>query len=268
MPTPYTAFPNRLRRQLKAGERLIGCWLSLGSPITTEVVGVAGFDWLLLDSEHAPNDVLSLIPQLMALKDSASAPVVRPPWNDTVLIKRLLDAGCHNFLIPFVETAEQARSAVAATRYPPQGVRGVSVSQRGNRYGSVPDYLQQANEQITLVVQIESRAGVAAAAEIAAVEGIDGLFIGPADLAAAYGHLGNSAHPEVQQAMLQVHEAARGAGKATGILATVEADARRYLDMGMSFVAVGSDLGLLRMQSQALCDKYRDPGRKPIASQY
>jgi 2-dehydro-3-deoxyglucarate aldolase len=147
-------------------------------------------------------------------------------------------------------------------------VRGVSVSQRGNRYGSVPDYLQQANEQITLVVQIESRAGVAAAAEIAAVEGIDGLFIGPADLAAAYGHLGNSAHAEVQQAMVQVHEAARAAGKATGILATVEADARRYLDMGMSFVAVGSDLGLLRMQSQALCDKYRDPGRKPIASQY
>jgi 2-dehydro-3-deoxyglucarate aldolase len=268
MPTPYTAFPNRLRQQLKAGERLIGCWLSLGSPITTEVVGVAGFDWLLLDLEHAPNDVLSLIPQLMALKGSASAPVVRPPWNDTVLIKRLLDAGCNNFLIPFVETAEQARSAVAATRYPPQGVRGVSVSQRGNRYGSVPDYLQQVNEQIVVVVQIESRAGVAAAAEIAAVEGIDGLFIGPADLAAAYGHLGNSAHPDVQQAMVQVHKAARAAGKSTGILATVEADARRYLDMGMSFVAVGSDLGLLRMHSQALCDKYRDPGRTAIASQY
>jgi 2-dehydro-3-deoxyglucarate aldolase len=126
----------------------------------------------------------------------------------------------------------------------------------GNLYGSLSNYLQQANEQITLVVQIESRAGVAAAAEIAAVEGIDGLFIGPADLAAAYGHLGNSAHPDVQQAMVQVHEAARAAGKATGILATVEADARRYLDMGMSFVAVGSDLALLRMHSQALRDKF------------
>ena len=268
MSTPYTAFPNRLRQQLKAGERLIGCWLSLGSPITTEVVGVAGFDWLLLDAEHAPNDVLSLIPQLMALKDSPSAPVVRPPWNDTVLIKRLLDAGCHNFLIPFVETAAQARAAVAATRYPPAGVRGVSVSQRGNRYGSVPDYFAQVNEQITVVVQIESRAGVAAAADIAAVEGIDALFIGPGDLAAAYGHLGNPAHAEVQQAVQQVHQAARGAGKATGILATVEADARRYLDMGMNFVAVGSDLGVLRMQSQALCDKYRDPNRAPIAAQY
>lgn len=268
MTTPYTAFPNRLRQQLKAGERLIGCWLSLGSPITTEVVGVAGFDWLLLDAEHAPNDVLSLIPQLMALKDSASAPVVRPPWNDTVLIKRLLDAGCHNFLIPFVETAEQARAAVAATRYPPLGVRGVSVSQRGNRYGSVPGYFEQANEQIALVVQIESRAGVAAAAEIAAVDGVDGLFIGPSDLAAAYGHLGNPAHAAVQQAIAQVHQAARAAGKATGILAPVEADARRYLDMGMSFVAVGSDLGVLRMQTQALCDKYRDPNRAPIAAQY
>jgi 2-dehydro-3-deoxyglucarate aldolase len=268
MSKPYAAFPNRLRQQLRNGERLIGCWLSLGSPIATEVVGVAGFDWLLLDAEHAPNDVLSLIPQLMALKDSPSAPVVRPPWNDTVLVKRLLDAGCHNFLIPFIESAEQARSAVAATRYPPQGVRGVSVSQRSNRYGSVPGYFEQVNEQIAVVVQIESRAGVAAADQIAAVDGIDGLFIGPSDLAAAYGHLGNPAHAEVQQAIVQVHQAARAAGKATGILAPAEADARRYLDMGMNFVAVGSDLGVLRMQTQTLRDKYIDPNRGPIAAQY
>ena len=201
MTTPNPAFPNRFRQQLLAGETLIGCWLSLGSPITTEVVGVAGFDWLLLDAEHAPNDVLSLIPQLMALKDSPSAPVVRPPWNDTVVIKRLLDAGFHNFLIPFVETADQARAAVAATRYPPQGVRGVSVSQRGNRYGAVTDYFARINEQIAVIVQVESRAGVAAAAEIAAVDGVDGLFIGPSDLAAGYGQLGNPGHPEVQQAI-------------------------------------------------------------------
>jgi 2-dehydro-3-deoxyglucarate aldolase len=268
MRAPYTAFPNGFRRRLLARERLIGCWLSLGSPITTEVVGVAGFDWLLLDADHAPNDVLSLIPQLMALKDSASAPVVRPPWNDTVVIKRLLDAGCHNFLIPFVETAEQARAAVAATRYPPAGVRGVSVSQRSNRYGAVPDYFASINEQVAVVVQIESRAGVAAAAEIAAVEGIDALFIGPSDLAAAYGHLGNAAHAEVQAAIAAVHAAARAAGKATGILSPVEADARRYLDMGMSLVAVGSDLGVLRTQTQALCDKYRDPARAALAAQY
>ena len=268
MTTPNPAFPNRFRQQLLAGETLIGCWLSLGSPITTEVVGVAGFDWLLLDAEHAPNDVLSLIPQLMALKDSPSAPVVRPPWNDTVVIKRLLDAGFHNFLIPFVESADQARAAVAATRYPPQGVRGVSVSQRGNRYGAVTDYFARINEQIAVIVQVESRAGVAAAAEIAAVDGVDGLFIGPSDLAAGYGQLGNPGHPEVQQAIAQVHAAAQAAGKATGILSPAESDARRYLQMGMRFVAVGSDLGVLRMQTQALCDRYRDPTRAPIAAQY
>ena len=127
---PYTGIPNRFRQALLARQRLIGCWCSLANPVTTEVLGLAGFDWLLLDAEHAPNDVTTLIPQLMALKDSASAPVVRPPWNDTVVIKRLLDAGFYNFLIPFVESADEARRAVAATRYPPAGVRGVSVSQR------------------------------------------------------------------------------------------------------------------------------------------
>jgi 2-dehydro-3-deoxyglucarate aldolase len=266
--TPYTAFPNSFRRRLLAHERLIGCWLSLGSPITTEVVGVAGFDWLLLDLEHAPNDVLTLVPQLMALKDSSSAPVVRPPWNDTVIIKRLLDAGCHNFLIPMVENAEQAAAAVAATRYPPQGVRGVSVSQRSNRYGAEPDYFKKVNDQISVVVQIETRAGVAAAAQIAAVDGIDCLFVGPSDLAAAYGHLGNPNHPEVQEAIAQVQAAATAAAKPTGILAPAEADARRYLAQGLGFVAVGSDLGVLRMQTQALADKYRNPGAGPLAAQY
>jgi 2-dehydro-3-deoxyglucarate aldolase len=266
--TPYTPFPNRFRQDLIAGKRLIGCWASLGSPITTEVLGVAGFDWILLDAEHAPNDVLTLVPQLMALKDSVSAPVVRPPSNDVVVIKRLLDAGFHNFLVPFVEDADEARRAVAATRYPPAGVRGVSVSQRSNRYGAVPDYFRIVNDTIAVMVQIESRAGVRAAASIAAVDGVDGLFIGPSDLAAAYGYLGAAGHPEVQEAMAQVIAAARSAGKPVGILAPVEADARRYLAMGASFVAVGSDLGVLRMATQALCDKYRDAGAAPVAAQY
>jgi len=255
---PYSAFPNRFRERLCAGERLIGCWCSLASPITTEVLGLAGFDWLLLDGEHSPNDVLTFIPQLMALKDSGSAPVVRPPWNDAIEIKRLMDAGFYNFLIPMVETVEAARAAVAATRYPPQGIRGVSTSQRGNRYGTIPDYLQKANDQACVLVQIESRKGLGAAAEIAAVEGVDGVFIGPADLAAALGHLGNPAHPDVQQAIAQIAKAVRGAGKALGTLAAVEADARRYMELGATFVAVGSDLGLFRMATQALRDKYRD----------
>lgn len=253
---PYTGIPNRFRQKLLARERLIGCWCSLANPVTTEVLGLAGFDWLLLDAEHAPNDVGTLIPQLMALKDSASAPVVRPPWNDAVIIKRLLDAGFYNFLIPFVESEEEARRAVAATRYPPAGVRGVSVSQRHNRYGTVPDYLKSVNDHVAVMVQIESAAGLAAVDAIAAVDGVDGIFVGPSDLAAALGHLGNAAHAEVQKAIRHIFERARSAGKASGILAPVEADARRYIDWGADFVAVGSDLGLFRSATQALRDKF------------
>ena len=149
---PYSAFPNQFRRDLIDNKKLIGCWCSLGSPITTEILGLAGFDWLLLDGEHSPNDVLSFIPQLMALKDSSSAPVVRPQWNDTVMIKRLLDAGFYNFLIPFIESADDAKRAVSATRYPPEGVRGVSVAQRSNRYGTVKDYMKIINDNIAVMV--------------------------------------------------------------------------------------------------------------------
>ena len=255
-PEPYCSFPNSFRRRLLAGETLIGCWCSLANPITTEVLGVAGFDWLLLDGEHSPNDMGTFIPQLMALKDSPSAPVVRPSWNDAVEIKRLLDAGFYNFLVPFVESAEDARRAVAATRYPPAGIRGVSVSQRSNRYGSVAGYFQGINEQVCVMVQVESRQGLAAAAEIAAVNGVDGIFVGPSDLAAALGHLGDSNHPVTQAAIEQIFDVARVAGKASGILAPAEADARRYLQMGARFVAVGSDLGTFRSATQALRDRF------------
>jgi len=257
-PTPYSTFPNTFREDLRAGKRLIGCWCSLASPITTEVLGVAGFDWILLDGEHSPNDVLTFIPQLMALKDSVSAPVVRPSWNNPIELKRLLDGGFYNFLIPFVESADEAARAVAATRYPPQGFRGVSVAQRSNRYGTVPGYFEGVNEQICVMVQIESAKGVAAATAIAAVDGVDGLFVGPSDLAAGLGHLGNANHPDVQAAMTTIFDAAKAAGKPVGILAGVEADARRYMAQGASFVAVGSDLGVFRSATQALRDKYAD----------
>ena len=254
---PYQAFPNSFKRDLLAGKRLIGCWSSLANAITTEVLGVAGFDWILLDGEHSPNDVGTFIPQLMALKDSPSAPVVRPASNNEVEMKRLLDAGFYNFLVPFVESADEALRAVRATRYPPQGVRGVSVSQRSNRYGTVPDYFKSINDHICVMVQIESRAGVAAAKAIAAVDGVDCVFVGPSDLAAALGHLGNAGHPEVQQAIEAVFADAKAFGKPTGILAPVEADARRYMAMGATFVAVGSDLGVFRAGTQALRDRYR-----------
>ena len=253
---PYQSFPNSFKRDLLAGKKLIGCWSSLSNAITTEVLGVAGFDWILLDGEHSPNDVTTFIPQLMALKDSASAPVVRPSSNNEVEIKRLLDAGFYNFLVPFVESVAEAKRAVAATRYPPLGIRGVSVSQRSNRYGTVPDYFKSINDHICVMLQIESRAGVAAAREIAALDGVDCIFVGPSDLAAGFGHLGNANHPEVQAAIAAVFADAKAHGKPTGILAPVEADARRYMDMGATFVGVGSDLGVFRAATQALHDKY------------
>ena len=255
---PYQPFPNSFKRDLLAGKKLIGIWSSLANEITTEALGVAGFDWVVLDGEHSPNNVRTFITQLMALKDSPTAPVVRPTCNNAAEIKLLLDSGFYNFLIPFVESADEARSAVSATRYPPQGIRGVSVSQRSNRFGTVPDYFKNVNQHICVMVQIESRAGVAAVKDIAAVEGVDCIFVGPSDLAAALGHLGNASHPEVQAAIAQVFADAKAAGKPSGILAPVEADARRYLAMGATFVGVGSDLGAFRNATQALCDRYRD----------
>ena len=255
---PYQSFPNSLKRDLLAGKTLIGCWSSLSNAITTEALGVAGFDWILLDGEHSPNDVSTFIPQLMALKDSVSAPVVRPTCNDAVEIKRLLDVGFYNFLIPFVENADEARRAVAATRYPPQGIRGVSVSQRSNRYGTIPDYFRTVNQHICVMVQIESLGAAAAVREIAALDGVDCLFVGPSDLAAGMGHIGNAGHPDVQAVIAAVFADAKACGKPAGILAPVEADARRYLAMGATFVGVGSDLGTFRAATQALCDRYRN----------
>ncbi len=255
--TPYNAFPNVFRSDLRAGRQLIGCWCAISSPNTAEILGLAGFDWLLLDSEHSLNDAINLVPQLMALKDSSSAPMVRPASNDAVLLKRLLDAGFYNFLVPFVQSAADAAYAVAATRYPPRGVRGVSTSQRGNRFGTVPDFFAQIDDNICVTVQIESRAGVDAVDEICAVTDVDGVFVGPQDLAAAYGHLGDPSHPEVQAAIRHVFAAAKRQQRAIGILAPIEADARRYIEWGASFVAVGNDQTLLRNACTTLRDRYR-----------
>ena len=257
MTTPYVPMPNSFRRDLQARKQLIGCWVSLASNISTEILGYAGFDWLLVDGEHAPNDMSSFISQLQALKDSSSAPVVRPPWSEPVIIKRLLDIGFYNFLMPWIETAEQARAAVAATRYPPQGMRGMGTGHRSNRYGYVADYFTTINDNISVMVQIESAKGVDSAEAIAAIDGIDALFIGPSDLSAAMGFMGQPNHPDVQAAMARVLAAGNKHQKAVGILAPVEDDARRYLAQGMTFVAVGGDVGLLRTASKGLADKFK-----------
>ena len=249
--------PNRFRQSVREKQRLIGCWASLASPISTEVLGYAGFDWLLLDGEHAPNDLQSLLLQLLALKDSPSAAVVRPEWADPILLKRLLDLGVYNFLMPFVESAEQARAAVAATRYPPQGMRGIAIAQRSNRYGYCPEYFERINENICVLVQIESKLGVEAVDAIARVDGVDGLFIGPSDLSASLGHFGDPKHPDVQRAMQRVLDVARVHDKPVGILSSADEDIQRYLDMGMTCVAVGMDVVLLRNASRQLAERYK-----------
>lgn len=250
-------YQNQFRSDLRAGIRLIGCWAQLASPITAEVLGLAGFDWLLFDGEHAPNEVGTFIPQLMAIKGSRSAAVVRPAANDPVIIKRLLDIGFYNFLIPLVDSIEDARRAVASTRYPPTGIRGVANSHRSNMFGTFSDYHATINDHVGVVVQIETMNAVREIDGISAVDGVDAVFVGPSDLSAALGHLGDPNHPDVQEAIHKIFSRAKANGKASGILAPVEAEARRYLEMGATLVAVGSDLGLFRSSTQALCDRFR-----------
>ncbi|MEN8195075.1 MAG: aldolase/citrate lyase family protein [Pseudomonadota bacterium] len=248
---------NRLKKALAAGEKQIGLWSSLCSPIVAEALAYSGYDWLLIDTEHSPNELPNVMGMMQAMALGTASPVVRPAWNDPVLLKRLLDAGTQSFLIPFVQSAEEAARAVSATRYPPEGIRGVALSHRGNRYGRVPDYVKKANQEICLLVQVESRAAVDAAADIAAVDGVDGVFIGPSDLAADLGHLGNPGHPEVQAAIAEVLKACQSAGTAAGILSGIEDQAKGYLDAGFSFVAVGSDLGLLTKHADALRESFK-----------
>jgi 4-hydroxy-2-oxoheptanedioate aldolase len=248
---------NPHKRALREGTKQIGLWSMLSSRVSAEVVAGAGFDFLVLDMEHAPNELPMIHEQLQAMATGTAAPVVRPPWNDAVAFKRLLDLGAQSFVVPFVQDAEQARRAVAATRYPPLGIRGVAVATRANRYGRVTDYLKRANDEICVHVQLETRTALANLESIAAVDGVDGLFIGPSDLAADMGHVGDSNHAEVRAAIDDAIVRIRKTGKAAGILTPVEADARHWLDLGATFVAVGSDLGVLARQTEALAKKFK-----------
>jgi 4-hydroxy-2-oxoheptanedioate aldolase len=247
---------NKFKQAILARRPQIGFWSSLCSNIVTEVIAGAGFDWILIDTEHAPNELPNVLAQLQAMTGGTAEPVVRPAWNDSVLLKRLLDIGAQNFLIPYVRNADEARAAVAATRYPPRGVRGVAVRPRANRYGQIKDYFEKADDEICLIVQIEERESLQNIESIAAVDGIDCLFIGPSDLAASLGHLGNTHHPDVRSAIEDAVRRIVRTGKAPGILATVEADARHWLALGCVVVAVGGDLFLLAQHSADLAAKY------------
>ena len=248
---------NALKRALLNGLPQIGLWSSLSSHITVEVIAGSGFDWLLLDTEHSPNEVTMVLSQLQAMTGGTATPVVRPAWNDAVLFKRFLDIGVQSFLVPWVQNADEARRAVAATRYPPEGIRGVATTIRANRFGRIKNYAASVHAELCIVVQIETQVALGNLEEIAAVDGVDALFIGPSDLAADMGHVGNSAHPDVRAAIDQAIGRIVKTGKRAGILAPVEADARHWLALGCTFVAVGSDAGILARQSEALAAKYK-----------
>ncbi len=252
-----TATPNAFKAALAESRPQIGLWCALVSNVVAEILNPIGYDWILFDSEHAPNEPSGLLSQLQAMRGSGSEPVVRPPWNDAVIIKRLLDIGFRSFLMPMVQTAEEARAAVAATRYPPAGVRGVATINRAASYGADASYFANADRQMCVIVQIETGKSLDNLEEICAVEGVDGIFLGPSDLAASMGHLGKPNTPAVQDAIRHVAEVARAHGKAAGTLAPVQDDARRYIGWGYSFVAVGADVGLLRTAAGNLLKAFK-----------
>lgn len=236
---------------------LAGMWICSGSPLIAEICAGSGLDWVLIDMEHSPNGLESVLAQLQAVAAYPVAPVVRVPIGDVVTIKQVLDLGAQNLLVPMVSTRAEAEAAVAAVRYPPRGTRGVgSALARSARWNRVGDYLQDADAHVSLFVQVETTAGVEAAAEIAAVDGVDGVFVGPSDLAASMGVLGQQTHPDVTAAVLRTFEAVRAAGKPVGVNAFDPAVADSYLDAGASFVLVGADTALLARGSEALAARF------------
>ena len=235
------------------------------SPIVAEAVGLAGFDWAVLDMEHTPLDLMNLVHLLQAVGNTPMVPVVRVPWNDTVTVKRVLDAGARTVLFPFVQNADEARRAVAATRYPPEGVRGMAGMSRGSRFGTTPDYLRTANAGICTLLQLETPAAVAELEAIAAVPGVDALFVGPGDLSGAMDHPGELTHPEVMALMADAARRAGILGMPIGSVGGSTATVMRYREMGYDFVAQGSDLGLLMGSCKAALQALRAPSVEQVA---
>ena len=257
MKTPQNSFKQALAR----GEAQIGLWQALADPYAAEICAGSGFDWLLVDGEHAPNDLRSILGTLQAVAAYPVHPVVRIPQGDAALIKQVLDIGATTLLVPMVESPEQAALLSRAMRYPPHGMRGVgSAIARSARWTRYPNYLQEANERVCLLVQVESAEALAQVEAIAAVDGVDGVFIGPSDLAASMGYLGQPAHPEVRAAIDLAIGKIAAAGKAPGILCADEALARHYLALGARFVAVGVDTTLLVRATTALASAFKTGG--------
>jgi len=264
MQLPHNTFKAGLRRTTPQ----IGVWNALASPYAAEIVASTAYDWMLIDGEHAPNSVSDILAQLQAVAAYATAPVVRAPHGDAALIKQLLDIGAQSLMIPMVDSAAQAQDLVRAMRYPPHGMRGMGGGlTRAARWNAIPDYVHAAQQELCLIVQIESRQGVDNAAAIAAVDGVDAVFIGPLDLSASLGYVGNPMHPEVQNRIQHVIQTTVAAGKACGILSVGNDDAGRYLEWGCQFIAVALDVQLLRQSALATLARYRPDEKKlPVPS--
>jgi 4-hydroxy-2-oxoheptanedioate aldolase len=247
---------NRLKQALLKNQTQIGLWSTLSSNYTVEVLAGAGFDWIVLDTEHSPTDLENLLGQLQAVAPYPTAPVVRVPWSDMVNIKRVLDIGAQSLLIPQINTAQEARNAVSFTRYPPVGLRGVAGATRGTRFGRIKNYFKTAHEELCVILQIESREALDNLDAIAAVEGVDGLFIGPADLHASLGYPGERARADVQPIIEGAIKQILKAGKFAGIL-TDEAMAQHWIDAGATFVGIGSDVGILARGAEAMAAKFK-----------
>jgi 4-hydroxy-2-oxoheptanedioate aldolase len=251
---------NHFKRALLDGRHQLGLWCALSSPYGIELLAGAGFDWLLIDTEHSPSDVIGVLSQLQAVAPYPVSAIVRPAWNDPILIKRYLDIGAQTLLLPYVQNADEARAAVRSMTYPGtragDGVRGVSVLTRASRFGRVEHYARDCQQELCLLVQAETREALANIPEIAAVEGIDGVFIGPADLAADMGFLGQPGHPEVVKAIERAIAAIRSCGKPAGILTTDRGLARQCMTWGTAFTAIGIDVGLLAMESSRLRESF------------
>jgi len=228
----------------------VGTWVMSASPVVAEAIGCAGYDWGVLDMEHTPIDLMTLVHLLQATAGTPMLPVVRVPWNDTVMIKRVLDAGAQTLLIPFVQNGDEARAAVAACRYPPEGIRGMAGMSRASRFGTAPNYLTTANRGISAIVQLETPDAIARVDEIASVDGVDALFVGPGDLSATMGHVGQLTHPEVLALTRQAIARAKALGKPIGTVGGTPEVVAMYQEMGFDFVAIASDLGLLMRAAQ------------------
>lgn len=261
---------NHFKQAIEERRPQIGLWLGLCSSYSAELLAGAGFDWLLIDGEHAPNTVPTVLSQLQALAAYPVQPIVRPAWNDAVMIKQLLDVGAQTLLIPMIQNAEQAQDAVRATRYPPHGIRGVgSALARASRWNRVPNYLQDADAQMCVLVQIETREAVKNLDAILQVDGVDGVFIGPADLSADMGFAGNPQHPQVQHTIDDAIARIVAAGKAPGILMAQPELAQHYLDAGALFVAVGVDTTLLARAAETLASRFkRNPPPSNVSGVY